>query len=282
MQDQSAEMQLCFNEELSHFFPDFRHRGQVLDGYTYGSIVSAETPAQIKSLKTALKDGQSFFAAPANFSPKACFFDMDATVIHEESIVVLAEAAGKGPEVDRITEEAMCGRIDFTEALEARVATLEGLPNSVFQEALEKITLQPGIEALTNWLHQQNIPCYLVSGGFHQLADPVGKKLGFAGVRANNLETKSNHLTGRVYGPIIDGEAKAAYLRELKREKNWQKNDLMAVGDGANDCAMMKEVMLGVGFHPKPALVPELTGINRSGTHVLMIEYLKSLSSAKP
>jgi phosphoserine phosphatase len=178
--------------------------------------------------------------------------DCDSTTIENEVIELLAESAGTRKEVATITERAMLGELDFVESLRERVATLAGTPETVFAEAYAKIRRSRGIEALIAEVHARGGIVGVVSGGFHEVLDPLAVDLGVNRWRANRLEVIDGVLTGRVDGPIIDAEAKAAALLEWAAEFEIPLSATVAVGDGANDLAMMAIAGLSVAYNAKP------------------------------
>lgn len=198
---------------------------------------------------------------------KAVFFDMDATVIVEESLVELARVAGKAEEVAKITERAMAGELDFREALKKRVATLKGLPESVFAEVSERLTLNRGIQPFTAFCREIRIPCFMVSGGFVQLAEPIQRKVGFNAIKACTLEVEGGKLTGKVTGEIIDADAKLKFLNETCASLGISPREACAVGDGANDAKMLSAAGVAVGHKAKPILYPHLHALNATGNH---------------
>lgn len=214
----------------------------------------------IESCRDHWRKGASMVVKPQKAAIKAVFFDMDSTVIEQESIVELARVSGKAKEVEQVTELAMAGELDFDEALRARVLHLCGLPESVFETTLRSLTLQPGMEEFARRASQMNCRMYLISGGFEPLAKPIAERLGFAGSWANRLESKEGVLTGRVLDPIVNGEAKKQYVERVMQEHHWQAHEIMVVGDGANDRLMMGLSELPVGFRPKDNLWPVLAG----------------------
>ena len=210
--------------------------------------------------------------APAKI--KAIFFDMDATVIHQESIVELSKAAGKQDEVEKITEEAMAGKIDFEEALRQRVAMLEGLPSSIIEETAKNLTVFDGLKIVAQKAVNAGIELYLISGGFLPLAEKIAQPMGFAGWQANQLEVKANYLTGKVHGQIIDGLAKQTYVKNIMKKNDWHKEEVVVVGDGANDMHMMSEAGISIGFNPKSILIEQINLGNFSGNHCLLEDIL--------
>ncbi|MFT4233352.1 MAG: phosphoserine phosphatase SerB [Leucobacter sp.] len=180
--------------------------------------------------------------------------DCDSTTIRDEVIELLADAAGTRAEVAEVTERAMRGELDFAESLRERVATLAGTPETVFGEALGRIRLSPGIRELIAAVHERGGKVGVVSGGFHEVLDPLAERLGLDFWRANRLEVADGALTGRTVGPVIDAEAKAAALREWAAAAGIPLSATVAVGDGANDLRMMEVAAIGVGYNAKPVV----------------------------
>jgi phosphoserine phosphatase len=188
--------------------------------------------------------------------------DVDSTLIENEVIELLAEEAGSLAEVAQITERAMNGELDFEASLRARVATLEGLPVSVFQTAGERVTITAGVPEMTAAVQAAGGRVGVVSGGFHEIVDPIAEQLGLNYWRANRLEVSDGVLTGGLSGPVIDAEAKASTLREWARDFGIPLSRTVAVGDGANDLRMMAITGLAVGFDAKAPV--------RDEAHVIM------------
>ena len=178
--------------------------------------------------------------------------DVDSTLIEDEVIELLADAAGARDEVAAITERAMAGELDFAESLHARVATLAGLPSTVFADAASQIRLTAGVPELVAGLHAHGSLVGVVSGGFHEVLDPIAESLGLDFWRANRLEVVDGALTGRVDGRVVDAAGKAAALREWAEEAGVAPAHTVAVGDGANDLLMMDAAALSVAFNAKP------------------------------
>jgi phosphoserine phosphatase len=178
--------------------------------------------------------------------------DVDSTLIQDEVIELLARFAGKEAEVRAVTEAAMRGELDFAESLHARVAELAGLPEDVVDRARAAVRLTPGARTLCRTLGRLGYRIALVSGGFHEVVDPIAAELGVRDVRANRLEIADGVLTGRVLGPVIDRAAKAAALRELTARYGIDPACTIAIGDGANDLDMLSAAGLGVAFNAKP------------------------------
>ncbi|MDT0164965.1 phosphoserine phosphatase SerB [Actinotalea sp. AC32] len=180
--------------------------------------------------------------------------DVDSTLITGEVIEMLADRAGSRAEVAAVTERAMRGEIDFRRSLHERVATLAGLPVTVLDDVRHEVELTPGAERLVAELHAAGWPVGLVSGGFAEVVEPLAASLGIRFVRANRLEVVDEHLTGRVTGPVVDAEAKAAALREFAAAEGVALEDTVAIGDGANDLAMLAAAGFGIAFNAKPVV----------------------------
>lgn len=177
--------------------------------------------------------------------------DCDSTTIQDEVIELLAETAGTRDLVAEITERAMRGELDFSASLAERVATLAGTPDSVFQEAYRKVRLSPGIHELVDAVHARGGKVGVVSGGFHEVLDPLAADLGLDFWRANRLEVVGGVLTGKTVGSVIDAEAKAVTLREWADATDTPLRHAVAIGDGANDLKMMEIAGLSVAYNAK-------------------------------
>ena len=182
--------------------------------------------------------------------------DMDSTIIGQECIDELADYAGLKDKVARITERAMQGELDFPGALRERVRLLAGLDESELKRCLnERVRVTAGAETLVQTMRAGGSSCLLVSGGFLSFAEPVARTVGFDRVRANRLVFAGGKLSGEVGDPIVDGIAKRDALIEARDGLGLKPEDVLAVGDGANDKLMVEEAGLGVAFRAKPALV---------------------------
>jgi len=177
--------------------------------------------------------------------------DVDSTLIENEVIELLASAAGSLALVEDITFQAMNGELDFEASLRSRVATLAGLPSTVFEDVAPAIQVTAGVPDMVAGIHAAGGWATVVSGGFHEVLDPVAAQLGLDRWRANRLEIVDGVLTGGLVGPIIDAQAKADTLREWAAELGVPLTQTVAVGDGANDLTMMALAGLSVGFDAK-------------------------------
>lgn len=179
--------------------------------------------------------------------------DMDSTMITVECIDELADYAGIKPQIAEVTEAAMRGELDFAEALDARVALLKGLGADAIDRCLaERVQLMPGARTLVQTMKANGATAILVSGGFTRFAQPVGEQIGFDRVIANELLIEEAALTGAVTKPIVDSSTKETTLLGATAELGLDAVATMAVGDGANDLAMIKRAGLGVAYHAKP------------------------------
>jgi phosphoserine phosphatase len=179
-------------------------------------------------------------------------FDMDSTLIQEEVINELANAAGTAEQVKRITEAAMNGEYDFVESLKQRVALLKDLPADTLDRIAPSLTLSEGAETLVETLKSLGYKIGIISGGFDFFGKYFQEKLGLDYVFANSLEIRNGRLTGRIAGDIIDGDKKAEILKTITTVENINLQQTIAVGDGANDLPMLRVAGLGVAFHAKP------------------------------
>ncbi len=179
-------------------------------------------------------------------------FDMDSTLIEAEVIDELAKHAGVGDQVIAITEQAMQGEIDFTESFRRRVALLKGLDESVLKTIAEQLPITEGAERLISTLKALGYKTAILSGGFTYFGHYLQQKLGIDYVHANELVIENGKVTGEVKGIVVDGLRKAELLRELAALENLNLEQVIAVGDGANDLPMLNLAGLGIAFRAKP------------------------------
>ena len=182
---------------------------------------------------------------------KLVVMDVDSTLIQDEVIELLAHEAGVFDQVSEITEQAMRGDLDFNEALTKRVVLLKDLPVSAIEAVQKRIRLTPGAWTLIRTLKRLDHQIGLVSGGFHEVIDPLAAELGIDLVAANRLEISNGLLTGRVIPPIIDRPGKARALESFAKQVGVRLSQTVAIGDGANDLDMLAIAGLGVAFNAK-------------------------------
>ena len=179
-------------------------------------------------------------------------FDMDSTLIEAEVIDELAAEAGVGEQVAAITERAMRGELDFAGSFRERVALLRGLPESALEDVVKRIAITEGAEHLIATLNRLGYKTAILSGGFTYFAERLAEHLGIHYVYANTLDIEDGVVSGRVVGEIVDGARKAELLTQLAAQEGIDLQQVIAVGDGANDLPMLSAAGLGVAFRAKP------------------------------
>ncbi len=184
-------------------------------------------------------------------------FDMDSTLIQTEVIDELAEICGVGAEVKALTHQAMNGEIDFDESLRLRVSKLKGLKSIKMQEVLDNLPLTPGVEEFIKTIKKLGYKVALISGGFTFFADALKLRLGLDYSFANELEIIDGKLTGKVIGTIINANQKAILVKLIAQQENISLEQVVAIGDGANDLPMLAIAGLGIAFHAKDIVKKE-------------------------
>jgi phosphoserine phosphatase len=179
-------------------------------------------------------------------------FDMDSTLIQTEVIDELARLAGVGDQVARITEAAMRGELDFQASFRRRVALLKGLPESALREVVDAVPLMDGAERLIATLRRLGYKTAILSGGFTFMGHELQRRLGIDHLHANELDIAGGVVAGEVKGEIVDGQRKAYYLGRIAEAEGLSMEQVIAVGDGANDLPMLKLAGLGIAFRAKP------------------------------
>jgi len=220
----------------------------------------ADRPADWRKTWQSLQDrGIDLVIQPAKGRRKQMLLaDMDSTMIQQECLDELADEAGFGARVSAITARAMNGELVFEDALRERVRLLAGLPEDVIDRVLEqRITPMPGGGELVLTMKENGGYCALVSGGFTDFTESVAHGLGFDESRANTLEIADGMLTGKVVPPILGREAKVEALYDITAKLGIGLDQVMAVGDGANDLGMLGLAGTGVALHAKPAVAAQ-------------------------
>lgn len=193
--------------------------------------------------------------------------DVDSTLIQNEMIDLLADQAGVGEQCAAITESAMAGELDFEESLRERVNLLAGQPEEIIERAYERLELTDGAETFVRTLKHLGLKVAVVSGGFTSFTNRLSKDLNLDYAKANTLEIRRGVLTGKVTGPVVDRAAKAEYLRKLADREGISLEQVVAVGDGANDLDMLATAGLGVAFCAKQ-VVREVADTTLSTPHL--------------
>ncbi|MEM9134587.1 MAG: phosphoserine phosphatase SerB [Actinomycetota bacterium] len=196
--------------------------------------------------------------------------DVDSTLIQNEAIELLAAEAGALDEVAAVTERAMAGELDFAQSLATRVATLEGLEEAAIGRAIEQIQLTPGARTFIRTLKHLGYKTAIVSGGFDRFTEHLARELEIDYARANRLEVVDGRLTGKTTGPVVDRSAKAEFLRKLAEAEGIPLDQVVAVGDGANDLDMLTTAGLGVAFNAKAV-------VRRAADAAINVPYLDAI-----
>ncbi len=214
-------------------------------------------------------------------SKRLIVFDMDSTLIQTEVIDELADACGVGEEIREITEQAMNGEIDFNESLIKRVSKLKGLEASKMQGILDKLPLTPGVEDFIQTIKTLGFKVAVISGGFTFFADALKEKLGLDYAFANELEIVDGKLTGNVLGTIINAEQKALLVKLISQQEGISLEQVVAIGDGANDLPMLATAGLGIAFHAKEIVKKEAEQHMSHGPMTTILYFLGITDSAE-
>ncbi|KQS01477.1 phosphoserine phosphatase [Sphingomonas sp. Leaf357] len=222
------------------------------DGFA-ADLSFAELPEAARTALEGAVPGGDVVVQAAGREKKLLVADMDSTMITVECIDELADYAGIKPQIAEITERAMRGELDFEAALDARVALLENLDEAAIEACLkERVVIMPGAAALVRTMQARGALTVLVSGGFTRFAEPVAATIGFDRAIANRLLIEGGVLTGKVAKPIVGSHTKLETLLAATAERGLSAMATLAVGDGANDLAMIERAGLGVAYRAKP------------------------------
>ncbi len=241
----SGRMQLDNSDKLGRACVEFSVRGEARDPREFRNSL-LELASQ-HNIDIAYQEDNIY-----RRNRQLVVFDMDSTLINAEVIDELAIEAGVGEQVAAITEAAMQGQLDFKQSFSQRLALLEGLDANVLQTVAERLQLNEGAEHLIKTLKQLGYKTAIVSGGFTFFGQYLQSILGVDYVYANELDTENGLVTGRVVGDVIDGQRKADLLRELAQREGLVLEQVIAVGDGANDLPMLNIAGLGIAYQAKP------------------------------
>ncbi len=216
----------------------------------------------LSDLKAAFADKTlDFFQIPAELFglKKLIVFDMDATLIANECIDEIARAAGRYDQVAQVTEAAMQGKLDFSESLKKRVSCLKGISKTQLAEIYQNtIKINPGVKIMAATLNKLGTKLVITSGGFTFFTNKIGQELNFFADFSNQLNFAGDVLDGTVAEPIFSSESKLATLKTLAEKHQIAKNDIMAVGDGANDLPMLHAAGLAVAYKAKPVVKAQI------------------------
>ncbi|MEC8642413.1 MAG: phosphoserine phosphatase SerB [Pseudomonadota bacterium] len=252
------------------------HAAWLHQGWAWEVPADIDGPHDLAALRQqASEQGTDINILPAAGRRKRLLIaDMDSTIITSESLDDMARIAGLAEAIIPITARAMRGELDFEAALDERVALLRGQPEGLIDRALAEAELTGGAVNLVRTMRAHGACCYLVSGGFTAITDPVAAMCGFNDHHANILEAEDGLLTGTVTKPVLDRESKLAFLDRYCADLGLGREDAVCVGDGANDLAMLQAAGLGVALKGKPVL-REAVALQLNHTDLTGLLYLQ-------
>lgn len=269
--------------------PDLIGERWLAEGVAWQAVLPAREPSElgllVRRVRGALAprpiDVNAIAAEPGRYRKKLLVADMESTIIEQECLDELAVHAGLADRIAAITARAMRGELAFEAALSERVALLRGLEAGLLEEIYtRRVSLMPGAQTLVATMRRDGAHCALVSGGFTFFSERIAARLGFASQHANTLEIADGRLAGSVRPPILGREAKLATLNRLTRELRLAAQDTLAVGDGANDLAMIKAAGLGVAFRAKP-IVAEAALVRIDHADLTALLYLQGYARSE-
>lgn len=233
-----------------------------LSRYPVVSYELTVVDADVDVMRSALVEAAAVHAIDIAIQPerleagakRLVLLDVDSTLIQDEVIELLAAEAGCHEQVQAVTARAMAGELDFAASLRERVALLAGLDEAAIDRVRAKVRLTPGARTFVRTLKRLGFKVAIVSGGFTQVTDRLAEELAIDHAVANELEVVDGVLTGRTVGPVVDRERKGEVLRELAAAEGLTLGQCVAVGDGANDLAMLSVAGLGIAFNAKPVV----------------------------
>lgn len=237
----------------------------------------------LRALRHKLMDHQIdvFLTEREGRQKKLLVADMDSTIVVGETLDELSAFAGVKDRVEEITRRAMNGEMDFEEALKQRVSLLKNLSVKALKETSAALQIMRGAKQLIRTMKKSGAQTILVTGGFTYFADDVGKEVGFHHVHGNQLKVDDRVITGAVTPPILDKNAKLAYLKDYAAKFKLDLSETFAIGDGANDLPMLEAAGLGIGYHSKDIVQQKLLNVILHGnlTAALYAQGYKNLAS---
>lgn len=258
-----AAIQNAFNINA---IPDWLAEGRAVDFSLNGRKPSPDRIREARSVCNA--QGLALFVQDsANRRKSLLLADMESTIVAFEALDELAKKAGVGDRIAKITAKAMNGEMDFRTALEERVAALKGLSATQIEKTRQIMMkrINPGAQALVSTMKEKGALCVLVTGGFTCFAEGLAASLGFDIHHANTLEIANGKLTGRVLEPVLDRDTKLKCLKTYCAIRGITPEDVLAIGDGANDIPMLQAAGLGIGYCPKPTVEKEIMNMIPKG-----------------